>query len=209
MAGVALVVVIAVVLARFAQDGQTGTATWDAARASGFAGYLLIWGAVVSGIALHLRLRPRSAGLTWMLEVHRILSALGLSFVAAHVIALFLDPVVTFAVVDGLVPFTSAYRPFQVGLGTIATWLLVVVLASTALAGALPLSAWRRLHYLSFACYVLALAHGVTAGSDSGQAFAISVYASTAAMVGALVVLRVAGRGWVEAGELQTAADPR
>ncbi len=206
---VAAVATCSAILARLGEDAETGTASWDAARASGFAGYLLLWGSVVTGVGLHLRLRPRSAGLTWVLESHRIFSTLGLSFVAAHVVSLLLDPVVRFSIVDGLLPFTSAYRPLQVGAGTIAMWLLATVLASTALTSMVSLPTWRRLHYLSFPCFVLALVHGLTSGSDSGEVAAVAIYAATAAVVGAMLVVRVVGRGWVGAAELQATGEIR
>ena len=195
------VMVVAVCVARFLQDTETGTATWDAARASGFAGYLLLWLSTVTGIALHMRFRPLQFSLTRSLELHRITSALALSFVVAHVLALLLDPVVQFNVIDGIVPFTSDYRSIQVGMGTIAQWLLVLVLSSTALAGVIPYSWWRQLHYLGFPCYVLSLLHGFTAGSDSTQVVGALLYAVTAASVAFLLVLRVVGRGWAEASE--------
>jgi sulfoxide reductase heme-binding subunit YedZ len=188
--------VVAVVIARIFQDSTTGTATWDASRASGFACYLLLWASTLTGIALHLRVRPGSRTMAPMLEIHRITSTLALAFVVVHVIGLVLDPVVRFSVLDGLVPFTSSYRPLQVGAGTLAQWLLVVVLASTAWAGAMPWVAWRKLHYLSFPCYLLALLHGVTSGTDTSTTFAVAIYAGTAALVAGALVLRMAGRNW-------------
>src|SRR4051794_20435811 len=128
LAGVtALGLLVAVAISRVVQDSETGSGTWDASRAAGFAGYLLLWASVVTGVALPLRVRPGPVAATTVLELHRVLSALALSFVAVHTIALFLDPVVHFAVVDGLVPFTSGYRRIQVGVGTVAQWLLVAV----------------------------------------------------------------------------------
>lgn len=202
---VAVALSLAVVFARIAEDPDAGTVTWDASRASGFAGYLLLWASAVTGIGVHLRVRPRNGALTRVIESHRILSTLALSFVVVHVVALLLDPVVHFSVLDGLVPFTSAYRPLQVGTGTIAQWLLVLVLTSTALSNAMTWGRWRRLHLLSFPCYVLALLHGITAGSDSGQALAMAVYASTASLVAAAVVVRILGRRWVDAAEIEAA----
>ncbi len=196
---VAAVLAVMVVIARLLQDQQTGTATWDASRAAGFATYALLWLSTVTGLALHLRIRPAGGPLTWMLEWHRITSTLALSFVAVHVLALLLDPVVHFGVADGVIPFTSTYRPVQVGLGTLAQWLLVAVLASTALATALPYTTWRSLHYLGFPCYVLALVHGLTSGSDSAALPALLVYAFTAGVVAFLCVARFYGRDWVPA----------
>ncbi len=189
------------VFARLAQDAENGTATWDASRAAGFAAYLLLWASTVTGLALYLRVRPGRAPMTWMLETHRITSALCLSFVVGHVVSILLDPVVTFSWYDGLVPFTSDWRPLQVGAGTIAQWLLVVVLASTALAGRMPYAMWRKLHYLSFPCWGLALLHGITSGTDTSSQLGLLIYAITGASVAGLLAVRVFGRGFVAAGE--------
>lgn len=193
--------VAAVVVARLQQGGDSGTASWDASRASGFVGYLLLWLSVATGIGAHMRFRSRWASGTLLLEVHRITSVLALAFVAAHVLGLLLDPVVHFAPIDGFVPFTSAFRPVQVGLGTVAEWLLVIILATTALAGRMPYTTWRQFHLLSFPCYALAVAHGVTSGTSSDDAPALTLYALTAGVVAALAVARIAGRGWVVASE--------
>lgn len=200
MAGiVALALLAGVVLARILQDPNTGTSTWDASRAAGFAAYLLLWTSTMAGVALHMRFRPAGSPLTWLIEVHRITSMLALAFVAAHVVALVLDPVVPFSALDAIVPFTSSYRPIQVGVGTLAQWMLVLILVSTTYATAVSWSTWRNIHYLSFPCYVLALTHGIVAGTDSRSAVALLIYAASAAAVAALVVVRGFGRDWVPA----------
>ena len=190
--GIALLALVG--LARLAQDADTGTATWDASRASGFAGYLLLWASVASGVLINLRFRPWGP-MTWMIEVHRITSVLAASFLAAHVAGLLLDPVVEFNLVDGFVPFTSTFRPIQVGMGTLAEWLTVIVLASTAFAGWLPYRLWKQVHMLSFPAFILALLHGFTSGTDSGSTIAVGIYAATAGSLAGIFVLRLAGRG--------------
>lgn len=197
----AVALMAAVTVARVTEDAETGTATWDAARASGFAGYLLCWLSVMGGMLLHLRVRIGRAPLTWLLEGHRMVAALSLSFVAVHVAALLLDPVVHFGVMHVAVPFTSAYRPWQTGLGTLAMWLTVLVLATTALAGRMPYRRWQAWHLAAYPAWGLALVHGLTAGTDAGATGAIAVYAGTAAAAAALAAVRVAGRGWTAAGE--------
>lgn len=198
---VAVGLVLGVCVARLSQDAETGTATWDAERAAGFAAYLLLWASTVLGLGVHFRVRPANGPLTVVLESHRVCSALALSFVAGHVMALLVDPVVHFSLLDAFVPFTSSYRPIQVGLGTAAMWLLITTLASTAAAGRLRYATWRALHYLAYPCYLLALAHGITAGTDATSLPALTLYASTAAVVAALTFARVLGRGFVAAGE--------
>ena len=111
------------------------------------------------------------------------------------------DPVINFSVVDLGVPFLSSYRPIQVGFGSLAFWLMVVVLASTALSGYIPYRAWRKLHYLAFPAWLLVLLHGVTNGTDTNSAPALSLYTVTAMLVVGLTVYRLFGRDWVQVGD--------
>ena len=187
--------------ARLVQGNETGTASWDLSRATGYAGYLLLWGAVVTGMSVNLRIHPglRHQGL--VLELHRILSTLGMAYIAVHTVGILMDPAVNFSIADGVIPFTSAYRPFAVGIGTIAQWLVAVALISTALSRRMPRSAWWWLHLLSYPAFVLSLLHGMLAGTDTQAAASMWMYVSTAGIVGALTFARLLGRGWVTAAE--------
>lgn len=198
VAGLGLV--LGILAGRVFQDDQTGTASWDGLRAAGFAAYLLLWVGLVTGMAVHMRYRPGPLAMTWLLETHRIASALSLSLVAGHVAGLLVDPTIAFSPLDIATGLSSSYRPVQVALGSLATWLSIVVLGSTALAARMPYASWRNLHYLSFPAYFLALLHGVTSGTDAGAPISLVVYASTASFVAAMVVARLFGRGWVTAG---------
>jgi predicted ferric reductase len=197
---VGLGLVLGILAGRVFQDDQTGTASWDGLRAAGFAAYLLLWVGLVTGMAVHMRYRPGPLAMTWLLETHRIASALSLSFVAGHIAGLLVDPTIAFSPLDIATGLSSSYRPVQVALGSLATWLSIVVLGSTALAGRMPYASWRNLHYLSFPAYFLALLHGVTSGTDASAPISLVVYASTASFVAAMVVARLFGRGWVTAG---------
>lgn len=197
---VGLGLVLGILAGRVFQDDQTGTASWDGLRAAGFAAYLLLWVGLVTGMAVHMRYRPGPLAMTWLLETHRIASALSLSFVAGHIAGLLVDPTIAFSPLDIATGLSSSYRPVQVALGSLATWLSIVVLGSTALAARMPYASWRNLHYLSFPAYFLALLHGVTSGTDASAPISLVVYASTASFVAAMVVARLFGRGWVTAG---------
>jgi sulfoxide reductase heme-binding subunit YedZ len=56
---------------------------------------------------------------------------------------------------------------------------MVLVTISFYLRKKLTARSWRSLHYLSFASYVLALLHGITAGTDDATAWAQVLYGST------------------------------
>ena len=66
--------------------------------------------------------------------VHRSVSLLALAFLAVHILAfLVLDPVAPIRLIDAVVPFVSAYRPVWLGLGAIASDLLITVAFTSVL----------------------------------------------------------------------------
>ena len=85
---VGLGVTAGILLGRAVQDPDVGTNSWDGLRAAGFAAYLCLWFSVCSGIAVHMRFRIGPVGMSRLLEAHRMISALSLSFVAGHVTGL-------------------------------------------------------------------------------------------------------------------------
>jgi methionine sulfoxide reductase heme-binding subunit len=92
-----------------------------------------------------------------------------------------------------LVPGTSSYRPFWVALGTVALELLAAVGISNLLRKRLGHTRWRRIHYLTFAVWAAATAHGIGAGTDGGAEWLGVLYVASVGSVAAAVAWR-AGR---------------
>ena len=65
-----------------------------------------------------------------------------------------------------LVPFAAPWRPVAVAAGVIAGWLALMLAVSFRLRRYIGQRVWRRLHYASFAAFVLALVHALTSGTD-------------------------------------------
>ena len=85
-------------------------------------------------------------------------------------------------------PFTAGYRGFALGLGTLAAYGLLVVAVTGAARGRLAVvglaaRAWRVVHVSAYAAWLLAMAHGVLAGTDTGRWWAWSLYAGCAPSV--------------------------
>ncbi len=138
---------------------------WYFARSSGIVAYALLSASVVIGILMAGKTRftwPRFA----VEEVHRFLAILTGVFIVLHGATLLLDSVVPTPLVQELVPFTSGYRPFAVGLGVTAAELMAAVGISNAFRKQLPHQVWRRVHYLTLGVWVLATGHGLLAGTD-------------------------------------------
>jgi predicted ferric reductase len=66
-----------------------------------------------------------------------------------------------------------------------------VVIATFYLRPLVPYAAWRAIHYATFAVFVMALAHGIGAGSDSGTVWAQGLYLAGGSIVLVLLVARV------------------
>ena len=84
-------------------------------------------------------------------------------------------------------PFTSPYRTFWLGLGTVAFDLLLAVVLTSLLRVRLGYRAWRAVHWLGYACWPVALWHGLGTGTDSRLPWLLALDAvCVAAVTGAL-----------------------
>jgi sulfoxide reductase heme-binding subunit YedZ len=166
---------------------------WYFARSAGIVAYLLLSGSVLLGALMAGRAPfrwPRFA----VQEVHRFLAILTAVFVVLHGGSLLLDRVVPIGLGQELVPFTSPYRPFAVGLGVCAAELLAAVGISNAIRRRLPYGAWRKLHYLTLPAWLLASLHGVLSGTDALDPWFAAIAAGTFAAVLVTVAARHSGR---------------
>jgi sulfoxide reductase heme-binding subunit YedZ len=169
-------------------------ALWYAARGTGTLALVLLTVAVVVGIGGTagrpvLGLPRFVVGL-----LHRNAAVLAMSFVAVHVVTLFFDPYAQLRLVDLVVPFTGAYRPFWLGLGTVALDLLIAVGVTSALRHRIGARAWRAVHLLAYACWPVALFHGVGTGTDRDTWWLWAVTATCAIAGVAAIACRVAPR---------------
>jgi DMSO/TMAO reductase YedYZ heme-binding membrane subunit len=100
-----------------------------------------------------------------------------------HALIMLPDPYAQFKLWELLVPFATHYRPFAVGAGAIALYGSLIVSASFYLKRFIGQQGWRWVHYATFPLFVLAMVHGIYAGSDSGEAWAQLTYLSSGLMV--------------------------
>jgi sulfoxide reductase heme-binding subunit YedZ len=167
---------------------------WYTARAAGVVAYALLTGGVLLGVLLAGRARlPRWPAFA-VTDVHRFVALLTGAFVVLHVSTLLLDRYVHTSVVSVLIPGVSTYRPFWVALGTVALELLAAVGVSNLLRKRLGHARWRRFHYLTFAVWAAATAHGIGAGTDAGAEWLRLFYVVAVGSVAAAVAWRAGSR---------------
>ena len=138
---------------------------WLVARSAGLVAFGLLTLSVWLGLGMSTRLLGAKRQ-KLLLGLHRTLAWTGLSMVGLHVGALLLDPVMHFGALAVLVPGAAGYRPGAVALGVEAGWLTLVLTTSFKARKWIGQKGWRRLHYLTFAAFWLALGHALLVGTD-------------------------------------------
>jgi predicted ferric reductase len=114
-----------------------------------------------------------------------------LVFLALHITTAVIDPFTNLGWMAALVPFTSSYRTFWLGLGVIAFELLVAVVVTSLLRTVIGLRAWRAVHWVTYASWPIAVIHGFGTGTDSWSAWLIAITIVCAAAVGAAALYRL------------------
>jgi methionine sulfoxide reductase heme-binding subunit len=182
--------------------GAWTDAAWYTARGAGVVCLLLLTVVVGLGIATRsgrpLPGLPRFA----VAAVHRNAALLAVTLLGLHVGLLVLDPYAQLRLVDVVLPFTAAYRPLWVGLGTLTLDLLVAVVVTSLLRHRLGVVAWRLVHWSAYAIWPLALLHGLRSGTDAGEGWFLALSLLCAAAVAALLVWR-ASVTFTEYGEFR------
>jgi sulfoxide reductase heme-binding subunit YedZ len=168
--------------------------TWYVTRAGGLVAFGLLTVAFLAGLMLGGRARSERWPRFALTEVHRFAGLLAACFVWLHVLVLLVDSYLPFSLADLVVPGAANYRPLATAVGVVAAELMVAVGVTNLLRARIPYRAWRRVHYLNFAVWLLALAHGIAAGSDTGAGPVTVLYGLSAASVAGLTTWRVLGR---------------
>jgi len=98
--------------------------------------------------------------------VHRAVSFGALAFLIVHIVTEIMAQRVH--VIDAFVPFLSPFRTFYIGLGTIASDLILLLVVTGIIRKRFTAHGkawrWRAIHYTSYASFVFGVLHGLLAG---------------------------------------------
>ena len=169
-------------------------ATWYIARGSGAVCLVLLTVSLVLGIPTLLSWgTPRVSRLIVQL-LHRNVSLLILVFLAVHVMASVLDSFVSIRLIDAVVPFAGSYRPIWLGLGAVAFDLLLALIVTSVVRSHISYRTWKFVHWGAYACWPIAVVHGLGTGSDSRFGWMLALDAVCTAAVIAAIAWRLAVR---------------
>jgi Ferric reductase like transmembrane component len=168
---------------------------WFATRSTGIAALVLLTASMVLGILTTSRYaRPNLPRFVTM-GLHRNVSLLVLVFLGLHIVTTIADSFAPVGWLDVVVPFAGTYRPLWLGLGAMSFDLLIALTVTSLLRGRFGYRTWRWIHWTSYACWPIAVMHGLGTGSDARLPLFLGV---TAGCVGVVVVAlwyRIAA-GW-------------
>ena len=181
------------------------SAYWYLTRSSGWVALLLLTASVVLGV-LDVNRWSTSGWPRFVLDsLHRSVSLLVLVFVALHIVTAALDSFATISLLDAVVPFIGSYRPIWLGLGAVAFDLLLALAITSLLRQRLGHRTWRIVHWLAYACWPIALVHGLGTGSDVKSVWSLTLTAMCVIAVMSAVCAR-ALHGWPEHVRLRASA---
>jgi DMSO/TMAO reductase YedYZ heme-binding membrane subunit len=103
----------------------------------------------------------------WVQSAHRAISFGALAFLLIHIVTEILAQRVH--VIDAVVPFLSPFRTFYIGLGTIASDLIILLVITGIFRKRFTgegrnVWRWRAIHYTSYLAFVFGVWHGLLGG---------------------------------------------
>src|ERR1700733_7855207 len=176
------------------------SAYWYLARGTGAVALVLLTASVVIGVLGALRFTgqrwPRFAVDT----VHRDVSLLVMVLLVIHIVTSVLDGFAPVALTDAVIPFASSYRPLWLGLGALSFDLLLALVITSVLRRRLGYERWRAIHWLAYACWPVAVLHGLGTGSDTRVWWMLALTAAFVAVVVGAILARLARSAPEESG---------
>ncbi len=164
---------------------------WYLGRSSGFTAFWLLFASVAMGLAVSSRVFDGMLARPWVFDVHKFLSIFVLLAMVFHALIMIPDPYAKFTFKQMLVPFESNYRTNAVALGIVTFYASIFITVSFYVKGMIGQNMWRLIHYATFAIFVMALAHGAWAGTDTKKAYVQYSYLASAAAVLFLTFFRI------------------
>jgi sulfoxide reductase heme-binding subunit YedZ len=166
---------------------------WYLTRGTGVISLGLLTVSVALGISEVVRFATPGWPRFVLAALHKNVALLATTFVAVHVLTALLDSFAHISIVDVLVPFIGSYRPLWLGLGAVAVDLLIAVVVTSLLRERVGYRAFRAVHWAVYACWPVALMHGLGTGTDTRFRWAVAFNVLCVALVVGAVLFRL---GW-------------
>jgi predicted ferric reductase len=172
-----------------------GPGLWYATRATGLVTLLMLTASVLLGLLVAGRFSSQRWPRFLTQGLHRNVSLLVLVFLVLHVGTTVLDTYTSIPLSAAFVPFASAYKTGWLSLGAVALDLLVALVVTSLVRDRMGYRTWRRLHWLAYACWPVAVAHGLGIGTDRSVTWVIALTLGCVGCVGVAAAWRIVSFG--------------
>jgi predicted ferric reductase len=184
---------------------NSSTPLWYTTRATGLVAMVLLTASMIAGLLSSVRFEHRDWPRFVTLGLHRNLSLLALAFTVLHVLTTVLDSFVSIPLVDAFIPFIGTYRPFWLGLGAVSFDLMLALILTSLVRVRMGQRSWRLVHWTAYACWPIAVVHGLGTGTDTPARWVLALTAACVLLVVVLTLWRLAlgwpqRPGWVTTG---------
>jgi methionine sulfoxide reductase heme-binding subunit len=171
-------------------DILSGPMLWFANRGTGFVLLVLLTVATMLGVLSTARVTTRLWPRMLSQGLHRNVSLLSVTFLAAHVTTAVVDTFVDIRWWNAFVPFSGTYKPLWLGFGSFALDLLIAVTATSLLRHRMSHKPWRAVHVMAYAAWGMGLIHGIQMGTDAATQWGTALNYGCIAAVFVAVVAR-------------------
>jgi hypothetical protein len=190
MAAVLIVIVFVLVMTTAGRDIDAATQHFMLFYAGVFA-LIALTGSVVVGLLATDRIVMTPGHRVMAQAVHRAMSFGALAFLVIHIVTEILAQRVH--AIDAFIPFLSPFRTFYIGLGTIASDLILLIVITSILRKRFTAHGkawrWRAIHYSSYAAFVFGVLHGLL-GGRTAEPYVDWSYGAAIALVALGLVVR-------------------
>lgn len=164
---------------------------WWASRATGFVAYGALALSVLFGVMVSSKGSGGLVSRKAAMDLHQQWTLSAVVATVLHIITTVFHVEAGVTPWATVIPFASRTLTGPVAIGTVAFLGLAVIAATSWWRKRVPYAAWRAIHALAFGVMVLALAHSVTAGTDTPLPAVRWMYIATAAVLLGVTVTRV------------------
>lgn len=143
-----------------------GPGLWYATRATGLVAFLLLTFCVVLGVVTVVRYSSVRLPRFVTVGLHRNVSLIAVVFLALHVFTTIVDTYTSIPLSAAFIPFNTDYRRFWLGLGAVASDLIIALVLTSLVRLRLGYRSWKAVHWLAYASWPIALVHALGTGTD-------------------------------------------
>jgi methionine sulfoxide reductase heme-binding subunit len=149
----------------------TPSPLWYTTRAAGTVTIALLSLTTVLGMAQTVRFKSSFWPKYLTVGLHSYVALTLLVFLGLHIVTSLLDPFAKLGWKDAVLPFASWYRPLWLGLGVLAAEVYLAVAITSIVRKWMSYRIWQTIHWSAYACWPIALLHGLGTGTDPRRAW--------------------------------------